>query len=88
MMVPGIYEHWLARDRKSTSWLGSSCNKGFALVALSKYLFGVFIFMIRWFQTTFISMGVDVLTGHCMALLCKISLSKGILGPIGGGLQV
>ena len=82
-MVLGMYEHWGAGDRKSTSWLESSCDSGIALCPLSKYCFWVFFFIITWFQTACILTGVDGLPGHCIILLCIISVGEGIFGSMG-----
>ena len=62
---------------------GVKLQQGFALCALSKYCFWVFILAIKWFQTASIFMGVDTLPGHWIILFCRISIGKGIIRPMG-----
>ena len=73
----------MAGDRKRTSWMGLSCDSGFALCALSKYCFWVFFLAIKLFQTTSILTGDDGLSGHWIILLCRIYLGEGIFGLMG-----
>ena len=62
---------------------GGQTDRSLALCALSKYCFWVFFLTIKWFKTASILMGLDDVHGHCVILLCRISLGKGIFAPMG-----
>ena len=74
--------HWSARDRNSTSWPGSSCDMGFMLWALLKYCFGFSFWQWGDWRLLPYPQGVDGLPRHCIILLLRISLCKGIFGPM------